>query len=108
MEKHCKSKHELAHIVRQFGKPLLRSGELSPKQIKVLYNILQCRTASLGGHEQVCKDCGVIHYSYNSCRDRHCPKCQGTKQALWTSAFALHCSGSRLFLVGEMAPYRQI
>ncbi|WP_173427674.1 transposase zinc-binding domain-containing protein, partial [Geofilum rubicundum] len=68
MEKHCKSKHELAHIVRQFGKSLLQSGELSPKQIKVLYNILQCRTATLGGHEQVCKDCGVIHYSYNSCR----------------------------------------
>ena len=83
MEKHCISKHELAHIVRQFGKSLLQSGELSPKQIKVLYNIVQCRTATLGGHEQVCKDCGVIHYSYNSCRDRHCPKCQGTKQALW-------------------------
>ncbi|TCO08692.1 IS91 family transposase [Natronoflexus pectinivorans] len=83
MEKRCKNKHELAHIVRQFGKSLLQSGELSPKQIKVLYNIVQCRTATLGGHEQVCKDCGVIHYSYNSCRDRHCPKCQGTKQALW-------------------------
>ncbi len=83
MEKHCKNKHELAHIVRQFGKSLLQSGELSPKQIKVFYNIVQCRTAALGGHEQVCDDCGVIHYSYNSCRDRHCPKCQGTKQALW-------------------------
>jgi hypothetical protein len=83
MEKHFKYKHELAHIVRQFGKCLLQSGELSPKQIKVLYNIVQCRTAALGGHEQVCDDCGVIHYSYNSCRDRHCPKCQGTKQALW-------------------------
>jgi hypothetical protein len=83
MEKHCKSKHELADVVCQFGKCLLQSGELSPKQIKVLYNIVQCRTATLGGHEQVCDDCGVIHYSYNSCRDRHCPKCQGTKQALW-------------------------
>lgn len=83
MEKHCKNKHELAHIVRQFGKCLLQSGELSPKQIKVLFNIVQCRTATLGGHEQVCEDCGVVHYSYNSCRDRHCPKCQGTKQALW-------------------------
>jgi len=83
MEKHCKSKHELADVVCQFGKCLLESGELSPKQIKVFYNIVQCRTAALGGHEQVCKDCGVIHYSYNSCRDRHCPKCQGTKQALW-------------------------
>ena len=83
MEKHCKSKHELADVICQFGKCLLQNGELSPKQIKVFYNIVQCRTASLGGHEQVCKDCGVIHYSYNSCRDRHCPKCQGTKQALW-------------------------
>jgi hypothetical protein len=83
MEKHCKSKHELADVVCQFGKCLLQSGELSPKQIKVLFNIVQCRTATLGGHEQVCDDCGVIHYSYNSCRDRHCPKCQGTNQALW-------------------------
>ncbi len=83
MEKHCKNKHELADIVRQFGKKLLQSGELSSKQTKVLYNIVQCRTASLGGHEQVCEDCGAIHYSYNSCRDRHCPRCQGAKQALW-------------------------
>jgi hypothetical protein len=83
MEKHCKNTHELAQVVRQFGKCLWQSGELSPKQMKVLYNIVQCRTATLGGHEQVCEDCGVIHYSYNSCRDRHCPKCQGTKQALW-------------------------
>lgn len=83
MEKRGRSKHELAHVVRQFGKRLLQSGELSPKQIKVLHNIVQCRTAALGGHEQVCEACGAVRYSYNSCGDRHCPKCQGAKQALW-------------------------
>lgn len=83
MEKPYKSKHELADVVCQFGGSLLQSGALSPRQIKVFHNLVQCRTAALGGHEQVCDDCGVIHYRYNSCRDRHCPKCQGTKQALW-------------------------
>jgi len=83
MGKHCKNNHELADVVRQFGKKLLQRGELSPKQTKVLYNIVRCRTSALGGHEQVCDDCGAITYSYNSCRDRHCPRCQGTKQALW-------------------------
>jgi hypothetical protein len=79
----CKSTPDLAGVVRQFGKELLQRGALLPKHTKVLYNIVQCRTAALGGHEQVCEACGVMHYSYNSCGDRHCPKCQGSKQALW-------------------------
>lgn len=83
MEKHCKNKHELAGLVGRFGKGLLQNGQLLPKQVKVLHNIIQCRTAVMGGHEEVCTDCGVVRYSYNSCRDRHCPKCQGTKQAIW-------------------------
>lgn len=78
-----RSKLELATVVRKFGKQLILKEKLSPQQTKALYNILQCRTASLGGHEEVCKCCGEITYSYNSCRDRHCPKCQGTKQAIW-------------------------
>lgn len=44
---------------------------------------MQCRTASLGGHEEACDRCGETRYSYNSCGDRHCPKCHAAKQALW-------------------------
>jgi len=77
------NKFELANVVRKFGKQLIHKENLSPQQTKALYNILQCRTASLGGHEEVCDCCGKIRYSYNSCRDRHCPKCQGAKQAIW-------------------------
>ena len=78
-----KSNFELAHVVRRFGKQLMEQEKLSPGQAKALYNITQCRTAALGGHEEVCACCGHLQYSYNSCGDRHCPKCQGTKQALW-------------------------
>lgn len=78
-----KSNFELADVVLRFGKQLLSKYQLSPQQIKVLNNILQCRTSSLGGHEEECDHCGNIRYSYNSCGDRHCPKCQNTKQAIW-------------------------
>lgn len=78
-----RNKLELAQIVRKFGKQLIQNKDLSPQQTKALYNILQCRTASLGGHEEHCNCCGETGYSYNSCRDRHCPKCQAAKQAIW-------------------------
>jgi hypothetical protein len=78
-----KPKYELAQVVRKFGRQLIGNQKLSPQQNKALFNILQCRTASLGGHQDVCDCCGQINYSYNSCNDRHCPKCQGNKQALW-------------------------
>jgi len=78
-----KSKYELAELVRAFGKELIDQQKLSPQQIKALFNIVQCRTSSLGGHEEACDSCGEIRYSYNSCGDRHCPKCQNTKQAIW-------------------------
>ncbi len=78
-----KSKFELAQVVRQFGKDLLQKHAVSPLQIKALHNIVNCRTAQLGGHEEVCDHCGLTRYSYNSCGDRHCPKCQLTKQVKW-------------------------
>jgi hypothetical protein len=79
----ARNKFELAGVVQKFGEQLIQKENLSPQQTKALYNILQCRTASLGGHEEVCNCCGAIDYSYNSCRNRHCPKCQGAKQAIW-------------------------
>ncbi|NTS42160.1 IS91 family transposase [Flavisolibacter sp. BT320] len=52
-------------------------------QQKTLSAIAQCRTAALGGHVDACGDCGSVHISYNSCRNRHCPKCQGHKRIEW-------------------------
>ena len=78
-----KTPHELADVVRLFGGELLKNESLSALQLRVLSKIELCRTASLGGHEEKCTDCGTIRYSYNSCGDRHCPKCQSAKQAFW-------------------------
>lgn len=83
-----RGKFELAGIVRQFGKGFIDRETLSPEQTKALYHILHCRTATMGGHEEVCTCCGEVRYSYNSCGDRHCPKCQGTKQLLWAEQLA--------------------
>jgi hypothetical protein len=74
---------ELADVVSRFGADLLTQTKLTPLQLKVLNKIAKCRTSALGGHEQVCDTCGTVRYSYNSCGDRHCPKCQAAKQAIW-------------------------
>lgn len=78
-----KKEFELTDVIRQFGKELLDKEKLSPIQTKALFDIMQCRTASLGGHKEACDCCGIVRYSYNSCRNRHCPKCQLAKQIQW-------------------------
>jgi hypothetical protein len=78
-----RTRFELADAVKFFGAGLVATTTLSPLQLKVLGKISQCRTAALGGHEEACEDCGAVRYSYNSCGDRHCPKCQAAKQAFW-------------------------
>jgi hypothetical protein len=76
-------KFELADVVRQFGNQLSVSDKLNVRQVKVLNSIVSCRTAALGGHQEACDSCGTVRNSYNSCGDRHCPKCQAAKQAFW-------------------------
>lgn len=78
-----RARFELADVVTLFGAALLAATRCTPLQLKVLGKISDCRTASLGGHEEVCDNCGMVRYSYNSCGDRHCPKCQSAKQAFW-------------------------
>jgi hypothetical protein len=65
------------------GDELLRHGRLSMGQRKVLTAFVRCRTPALGGHLDVCEGCGFERPSYNSCRDRHCPKCQALAQHRW-------------------------
>jgi hypothetical protein len=83
-----RSKFELADAVSFFATGLLTNVKLTPLQLKVLEKIASCRTALLGGHEEVCSNCGTVRYSYNSCGDRHCPKCQAAKQAFWIEDLA--------------------
>jgi len=78
-----RTRFELANVVHLFGPGLVAKTKLAPLQTKVLGKISHCRTATLGGHEEACENCGAVRYSYNSCGDRHCPKCQAAKQAFW-------------------------
>ena len=74
---------EVADIVRRFGERLSASRTLSFEQRRALEHIAVCRTARLGGHLDVCPDCGQQRPAYNSCRDRHCPKCQWLRSQRW-------------------------
>ena len=78
-----RTRFELADAVNLFQSGLLTKTTLTTLQLKVLNKIALCRTAVLGGHEEKCDNCDTVRYSYNSCGDRHCPKCQAAKQAFW-------------------------
>jgi hypothetical protein len=79
---------EVADIFRAHGAAWRqsRSGHVSLAQLKVMAAIEACRTAALGGHVVVCEDCAHSQIAYNSCRNRHCPKCQGTAAKNWLAA----------------------
>ena len=74
---------EVADVIRRFGKQYIEKHQPSAEKMKVLFDIMQCRTSSLGGHEERCDCCPEVRYSYNSCGNRHCPKCLAAKQAVW-------------------------
>jgi len=74
---------EVADIFRAYGEAYRRAHTLSAEQRKVMRAIEACRTAVLGGHLDVCDQCGHEEPSYNSCRNRHCPKCQSLAQRDW-------------------------
>lgn len=74
---------ELADIVRHCGKSYRQTHALSRQQLRVLRAIEVCRTAALGGHVEQCGHCSHTRIAYNSCRNRHCPKCQNGERAKW-------------------------
>ena len=76
---------EVADIVRAHGAEFRQAhaGSLSARQKRVLRSIELCRTAALGGHMERCDQCGHERNAYNSCADRHCPKCQSLGRAKW-------------------------
>jgi hypothetical protein len=75
---------EVADILRGLG-PALRDG-LSRDQHRAVNAILSCRTAALGGHVSRCEDCGTMDVAYNSCRNRHCTRCQAAASYEWLEA----------------------
>ena len=74
---------EVQDIFRRYGKTFLESHRLSPVQMKAFRSIQHCRTSTLGAHIDACDACGFEKISYNSCRNRHCPKCQSTACEQW-------------------------
>ena len=76
---------EVADVFRDFGPAWRQSnaGHVSLGQLKVMSAIERCRTAALGGHVARCEDCAYTTIAYNSCRNRHCPKCQAAAAKLW-------------------------
>jgi hypothetical protein len=74
---------EVAEIFRTHGEEYRARHPLSPEQAAVMRHLTACRTAVLGGHVDACDQCGFVKVSYNSCRDRHCPKCQSAQRAAW-------------------------
>ncbi|WP_323783970.1 IS91 family transposase [Leisingera sp.] len=81
-------KLEVADIFRVHGSAwrAANAGHISLDQLKVMNAITRCRTAALGGHAARCEDCGHEHIAYNSCRNRHCPKCQAGAAKAWLAA----------------------
>ena len=74
---------ELAEVFRQYGESYRKTHRLSTSQQKVMRAVEVCRTQELGGHLKQCDTCGFEHPTYNSCRNRHCPKCQSLAKAKW-------------------------
>ena len=77
---------EVAEVFRQYAEEYLTKYGASPDQRRVLRDVQNCRTAVLGGHVEACDHCGHQRIAYNSCRNRHCPKCQGPARARWMQA----------------------
>ena len=79
---------EVADVFRAHGPAfrIAQAGHLSLGQLKVMSAIEACRTAELGGHVERCEDCAHVRIAYNSCRNRHCPKCQGAAAQRWLEA----------------------
>jgi hypothetical protein len=78
--------YELADVLRAHWPRLHKIKGINTWQLRCLGALMRCRTADLGGHIDACTACGAMQISYNSCRNRHCPKCQGHKREEWITA----------------------
>jgi len=76
-------RYEVADIIREYGQSYRQNFSLPLSHLKVMHAIEVCRTSELGGHLERCDSCGYERNAYNSCRNRHCPKCQALAKAEW-------------------------
>lgn len=90
---------EVAEAIARFGKPYVEERAPNTFILRTLDALSKCRTPALGGHRDRCDACGKERYSYNSCRDRHCPKCQAARQALWVEDRIREALGVKYFHV---------
>ena len=81
-----KAAFELADVLQAHWPAVQHSGRFNSWQLRTMNAVRRCRTASLGGHIDGCTSCGLLRISYNSCRNRHCPKCQGKQREEWIQA----------------------
>ena len=79
---------ELADVFRRHSEAYVQAnaGHLGRVERRVMGAVAACRTAALGGHVERCDDCGLTRIAYDSCRNRHCPKCQAAARAEWLAA----------------------
>jgi len=97
---------ELAEIFKSHAEDFLQNHILCPEQLKTFNAIMDCRSSILGGHIDCCDCCGHTRQSYNSCRNRHCPKCQFVKKTQWVDKLAANLPPVRHFhVVFTIPPY---
>jgi hypothetical protein len=77
---------EVASVLETHWSEVQYSGSYNSWQLRTLDAVKRCRTAALGAHVDGCTECGHLSISYNSCRNRHCPKCQGREREKWIGA----------------------
>jgi len=97
MEKSNSKKAEVADIFVEYGSEYLKTHRFCPDQQKAYQAIVNCRTSFMGGHLQECDQCGHKRPVYNSCRNRHCPKCQYIKQVQWVDKLKSLLPATRYF-----------
>jgi hypothetical protein len=98
------SGNEIAQIIERFGDGFIKKYHPNSWVTRVLNALRICRTAALGGHKDQCDNCGHIRISYNSCKNRHCPKCQATKQAFWVEDVSNRIIDTKYFHVVFTVP----
>jgi putative transposase/transposase-like zinc-binding protein len=96
---------EVAHVIDQFWDAFISKYHPNKYTLRTLYALRVCRTSLLGGHKDQCDNCSKIRISYNSCRNRHCPKCQAAKQAIWVEDTSERIIDTKYFHVVFTLPH---
>ena len=97
--------NELAQIIGRFAEQYIKKYQPNVFILRTLDALHKCRTSALGGHKERCDSCGHERISYNSCRNRHCPKCQAAKQAFWVEDRMKDALGVKYFHVVFTVPH---